>query len=171
MVAIICQGFVRVNSRETLKLFIPHLCDNIERLLNENPNIEKEEHLDAELLYNLQILAEIVDARSDLLNYADRLMNILDKTLHMTSLTGSQFAARMLDLIMSSLTYIVPTEFRSSPTSYDTHIKDFLSIRYLFFLDPLTFWKNLIRLLSATLGLVMTIALYSIFNIKWHCVE
>lgn len=132
MVAIICQGFAKVNPNQTLKLFIPHLCDSIERVLKENPNIEKEEHLDAEFLYNFQILAEIVDARSELLNYANRLMNILDKTLHMTSLTGSQFAARMLELIMSSLTYIVPTEFRSSPTPYDTHIKDFLSIRYYF---------------------------------------
>jgi proteasome activator subunit 4 len=42
MAAIICQGFAKVNPKETLKLFIPHLCDIIERLLNENPNIEQE---------------------------------------------------------------------------------------------------------------------------------
>lgn len=59
MIAIICQGFAKVNPKETLKLFIPHLCDIIERLMSENVNIEKEEHLDAELLYNLQILAEV----------------------------------------------------------------------------------------------------------------
>lgn len=59
MVAIICQGFAKVNPKETLKLFIPHLCDTIEKLLGENANIDKEEHLDAELLYYLQILSEV----------------------------------------------------------------------------------------------------------------
>lgn len=129
MVAIICQGFTKVNPKETLKLFIPHLCDIIERLMNENPNIEKEEHLDDELLYNLQILSELVDARTELLNYSERLMNILDRTLHMNSLSGSQMAARMLEVMMTSLTYVLPTEYRSCSTPYNTPVKDFLSIR------------------------------------------
>lgn len=130
MAAIICQGFAKVNPKETLKLFIPHLCDIIERLLNENPNIEQEEHLDAELLYNFQILSEVVDAKSELLHYSDRLTKILDRTLHMNSLTGSQMAARMLENMVTSLTYILPTEFRSSSTPFDTHVKDFLAIRF-----------------------------------------
>ncbi|KYB26764.1 proteasome activator complex subunit 4 [Tribolium castaneum] len=129
MTAIICQGFAKVNPKETLKLFIPHLCDIIEGLMNENPNIEKEEHLDAELLYNLQILSEVVDARTELVTYSDRLMKILDRTLHMSSLSGSQMASRMLEVMMTSLTYILPTEYRSCSTPYDTHVKDFLSIR------------------------------------------
>lgn len=59
MIAIAVNCFARVNPHETFKLFVPYLCDTIERLLNENTNIKDEEHLDAELLYNLLILSEV----------------------------------------------------------------------------------------------------------------
>ncbi|KAJ8979647.1 hypothetical protein NQ317_001354 [Molorchus minor] len=129
MLAVCCHCFAKVNPKETLKLFIPYLCDTIEQLLCENPNIEKEEHIDDELLYNLLILSEVVHGRSELINYMDRLMDILDKTLHMACVSASQLASRMLELVMSSLTSIQPTEVRSSPVEYSTPIKDFLSVR------------------------------------------
>ncbi|KAJ8924060.1 hypothetical protein NQ315_006837 [Exocentrus adspersus] len=129
MLAVCCHCFARVNPKETLKLFIPYLCDTIEQLLSENPNIQKEEHIGDELLYNLLILSEIIDGRSELLHYMDRLTNILDKTLHMACLNASQLASRMLDIIMASLTNVQPTEIRSSSTDYSTHVKDFLSVR------------------------------------------
>lgn len=59
MLAVCCHYFTRVNPKETLKLFLPYLCDRIEELLMENPNIEKEEHIDDALLYNLLILSEV----------------------------------------------------------------------------------------------------------------
>ncbi|CAG9839520.1 unnamed protein product [Diabrotica balteata] len=129
MLAICCHCFAKVNPKETLKLFLPYLCDRIEELLNENPNIVKEEHIDDELLYNLLMLSELVDGRSEILIYLDKLTNILDKTLHMTCQSASQLSARMLELMMSSLTNIQPTEIRSSAVDYSTPIKDFLSIR------------------------------------------
>ncbi|XP_072396223.1 proteasome activator complex subunit 4-like [Diabrotica undecimpunctata] len=129
MLAICCHCFAKVNPKETLKLFLPYLCDRIEELLSENPNIVKEEHIDDELLYNLLMLSELVDGRSEILNYLDKLTNILDKTLHMTCQSASQLSARMLELMMSSLTNIQPTEIRSSAVDYSTPIKDFLSIR------------------------------------------
>lgn len=59
LVALMCMCFAKVNPKETLKLFIPYLCDTIERLVVENEDILKEVHPDVELLYNLQILAEV----------------------------------------------------------------------------------------------------------------
>lgn len=59
LVALLCMCFAKVNPRETLRLFVPYLCDTIERLIAENEGILKEEHPDDELLYNLQILAEV----------------------------------------------------------------------------------------------------------------
>ncbi|CAH1108407.1 unnamed protein product [Psylliodes chrysocephalus] len=129
MVAIGCHCFAKVNPKETLKLFLPYLCDRIQDLLNENPNIEKEEHIDDELLYNLLMLSELVDGRSVLLNYLDRLTTILDKTLHMTCQSASQFSARMLELMMSSLTNIQPTEIKSCATDYSKPVEEFLPIR------------------------------------------
>lgn len=59
MLAISCQFFAKVNPKETLKLFVPYLCDRIEELLAENPNVSNEEHIDDELMYNLLILSEV----------------------------------------------------------------------------------------------------------------
>lgn len=59
----------------------------------------------------------------------DQLNRILSRTLYMTSLAGSQIAARMLELMLTSLTFIHPKDFRSCNKSYDTHVKDFLTIR------------------------------------------
>lgn len=59
----------------------------------------------------------------------DRLERILKHTLHMSSTVGSEFAAHMLEVMMSSLTITRPTEFRSCSKPYDTPIQDFLTIR------------------------------------------
>lgn len=59
MVAVICQGLAKVNAKETLRLFIPYLCNTIETLIRENPDVLKEEHLDDGFLYNLLLLSEV----------------------------------------------------------------------------------------------------------------
>lgn len=59
LVALMCCCFVRVNPRETLRMIVPYLCDTIERLIEENEDILKEERPHDEFLYNLQILAEV----------------------------------------------------------------------------------------------------------------
>nr|CAH7732828.1 unnamed protein product [Callosobruchus chinensis] len=129
LLAVTCHCFARINPKETLKLFIPHLCDRIETIFTENPNLDKEEHVDDELLYNLLILSEVVDGRSELLNYMDRLISILDKTLHMSCLLASQLATKILELVMNSLTTTTAPEVRSSDTDYASHVKDFLPVR------------------------------------------
>ncbi|KAK4885236.1 hypothetical protein RN001_001507 [Aquatica leii] len=129
LVAILCACFAKTNPKETLKLFLPDLCGTIERLLGDNDDIIKEEQLDDELLYNLLLLSEILDGRTELLNYIDRITKILDRTLHMTSTQGSRIAAHILNLVMTSLSFTQPIEYRSCNTSYDVHIKDFLTIR------------------------------------------
>lgn len=147
LVALMCLCFAKVNPKDTFKLFVPHLCDTIERLIAENGDILKEEHPDDELLYNLQILAEvsvlcgsmfvgfiekfcqIVDGEVEILHYVDRLDRILKHSLHMTSTIGSELAAHMLEVIMSSLTFTRPKEYRSCSKPYDTPIQEFLTIR------------------------------------------
>lgn len=129
LIAIACQGFVRANPKEAMKIFMPHLCDTVLRLLTENEDSLKDERLDNELAYNMLILSEVVDARGEVVHYIDILYKILDKTLHMRSLQGSNMAARMLHLITSSLTYMQPEESRSCSEPYTLPVKDFLSIR------------------------------------------
>lgn len=47
----------------------------------------------------------------------------------MTSTVGSEFAAHMLEVMMSSLTFTKPTELRSCSKPYDTPIQEFLTVR------------------------------------------
>ncbi|XP_060526500.1 proteasome activator complex subunit 4-like [Cylas formicarius] len=129
MVAIACHCFSMINPKETLKLFVPYLCDILEELLRENPHISTEEHVDAKFLYNLLILSELVDGKVELLNYLDRLTSILDKTLHMTCQEVNYLSSRMLELLLYSLTDIRPNENRSCGVDYSTSVKNFLAIR------------------------------------------
>lgn len=59
LVALLCCCFVRVNPKETLRVLLPYLCDTVERMIEENEGILKEERPHDEFLYNLQILAEV----------------------------------------------------------------------------------------------------------------
>lgn len=59
MVAVVCQAFTRINPKETMKLFMPHLCDTVESLLRETDNVLNEENLNDELLYNLLLLSQV----------------------------------------------------------------------------------------------------------------
>lgn len=77
----------------------------------------------------IEIILQIVDGRSELLHYMDSLTRIFDKILHMSSTAATRISCRMLEVMMASLTNIIPTEMRSSSTHYSMHVKDFLSIR------------------------------------------
>lgn len=66
MMAFICQGFAKTNAKETLKLFVPHLCDMIEGLIEEHENILQDENLDDEILYNMMLLSEVIFSYSNL---------------------------------------------------------------------------------------------------------
>lgn len=59
----------------------------------------------------------------------ERLERILKISLHMTSTVGSEFAAHMLETMLSSLTFIRPVEYRSCSKPYDTPLQEFLTIR------------------------------------------
>lgn len=72
---------------------------------------------------------QVVDGQSELVNYMDRLEKILKHSLHMTSMIGSEFAAHMLQVMLSSLTFTRPIEYRSCSKPYDTPIEEFLTIR------------------------------------------
>jgi hypothetical protein len=57
---------LQVNAEETLKMMVPYLCSSIMQG-TESEEIIKEPHLNNELLYHLQILAEVTFCRYSLL--------------------------------------------------------------------------------------------------------
>ncbi|KAL3286253.1 hypothetical protein HHI36_000763 [Cryptolaemus montrouzieri] len=129
LTAFLCGSFSKVNPKESLKLFVPYLCDKIECLLDENANAETEEHLDGEILYNMLILSEVVDGRDEIKQYVDRLMRVLDKTLHVSCVQATKISVHMLTFMMSTLATTQPIERKSSNKSYSSHVKDFLPVR------------------------------------------
>jgi hypothetical protein len=58
LTAVIISLFAQVNAEETLKMMVPYLCASIMQG-TESEEIIKEPHLNNELLYQLQILAEV----------------------------------------------------------------------------------------------------------------
>ncbi|KRT85387.1 hypothetical protein AMK59_1215, partial [Oryctes borbonicus] len=129
LIATLCHAFVKVNAKETMKMFVPYLCSTIERMLDEHEDVMNEERLNGELLYNLLLLSEVVDGRSELVHYIDRLTQILDKTLYMKSTEANKMSAMLLQVIVFSLSFTQPNEDRSVSQSLDLDVKDFLPIR------------------------------------------
>lgn len=74
----------------------------------------------------------MLDGHSELINYMDRITKILDRILHMTSIGGGRMAARMLNLIMTSLSFIQPLEYRSCAKPFSTPISELFTVRYNF---------------------------------------
>ncbi|XP_012505294.1 PREDICTED: proteasome activator complex subunit 4 [Propithecus coquereli] len=59
MVADMCRAAVKCCPEESLKLFVPHCCSIITQL-TMNDDVLNEEELDKELLWNLQLLSEVL---------------------------------------------------------------------------------------------------------------
>ena len=128
-VATMVRSFGKVNPEETLRMLLPHFCETV-LSLTENEEVLKEEILDNELLYNLLILSEVVECRGiALLTYIPNLMKVLDRTLHLNCREGYLSASCMLRHILSSLTSITPCDYRSVAKSFDEHVKDYLPVR------------------------------------------
>lgn len=130
MVAIMCKSFIRIQPEETLKMFVPYLCNRINELMGEGMDITKEETIDTELLYNLLLLSEMLDCNGTaLLPYVDQIIKVLDRALYLTCTQGYIMATRLLNHVLISLTFVQPIEYRSSPPPFYADIKDSLAIR------------------------------------------
>ncbi|KAJ9582853.1 hypothetical protein L9F63_022812, partial [Diploptera punctata] len=127
--ATMVRSFAKVNPEETLRMFLPHLCEEILSLV-ENDDVLKEEILDNELLYNLLLLSELVECRGNaLLPYIPTLTKVLDRTLHLTCREGYLSASCTLRHILTSFTSITSVDYRSVARTFDEHVKDYLPIR------------------------------------------
>ncbi|KAG8323596.1 Proteasome activator complex subunit 4 [Homalodisca vitripennis] len=128
-VASICRTFAKVRPEETLRLLLPHLCRTVLSYA-EHEDIRQEETLDNELLYNLLLLAEIVQCNGKtVVGYSEQLEKVLDLTLHLKCCEGYNLAARLLSNILVIISTTRPIEFRSSNQHYDKPVSEFLPIR------------------------------------------
>ncbi|XP_063300040.1 proteasome activator complex subunit 4 [Pelobates fuscus] len=129
MVADLCRAAVKCHPVESLKWFLPHCC-NIITQLTLNDDVLREEELDKELLWNLQLLSEItrVDA-AKLLPYKDQLVKILQRTLHFKCKQGYTLSCNLLHHLLRSSTLIYPKEYCSVPGGFDKPLSQYLPLK------------------------------------------
>ncbi|KAG8123071.1 hypothetical protein E2320_018500 [Naja naja] len=147
MVADMCRAAVKCCPEKSLKLFVPHCC-NVITHLTLNDDVLRDEELDKELLWNLQLLSEItrVDGKR-LLPYREQLLKILQRTLHLTCKQGYILSCNLLHHLLRSTTLIYPTEYCSVPGGFDKPVSEYFPIkaRILTFLglENLTAFKKI----------------------------
>uniref|UniRef100_A0A8B9T549 Proteasome activator subunit 4 n=1 Tax=Anas platyrhynchos TaxID=8839 RepID=A0A8B9T549_ANAPL len=129
MVADMCRAAVKCRPEESLKLFVPHCCSVITHL-TVNDDVLRDEELDKELLWNLQLLSEItrVDGKK-LLPYREQLGKILQRTLHLTCKQGYILSCNLLHHLLRSATLIYPTEYCSVPGGFDKPLSEYFPIK------------------------------------------
>ncbi|EGV92976.1 Proteasome activator complex subunit 4 [Cricetulus griseus] len=129
MVADMCRAAVKCCPEESLKLFVPH-CYGVITQLTMNDDVLKEEELDKELLWNLQLLSEItrVDGKK-LLLYREQLVKILHRTLHLTCKQGYTLSCNLLHHLLRSTTLIYPTEYCSVPGGFNKPPSEYFPIK------------------------------------------
>ncbi|XP_056326451.1 proteasome activator complex subunit 4A isoform X1 [Danio aesculapii] len=129
MVADMCRATTKCHPAEALKLFLPHCCNAILQIA-ANEEVLNEEELDKELMWNLQLLSEVVRVDGDqLLLYRSQLVQILQLTLHLKCKQGYSLACKLLYHILRSTSLIYPREYCSVPGGIQQHTDTYLPIQ------------------------------------------
>ncbi|XP_045600493.2 proteasome activator complex subunit 4 isoform X1 [Procambarus clarkii] len=125
-----CRSAVKINPSEALKAFVPGVC-RLLLALTDNEEVQKEEHLDDELLFNLLLLSELVRCSGTfLIKYVPQITQVLTRTLHLKSREGYHLAGSVLRYLLKYLGITMPSEYRSMSQTWDVPIADSLPIRH-----------------------------------------
>ncbi|KAM4716279.1 proteasome activator complex subunit 4B-like [Anableps anableps] len=122
MVADMCRAAAKCHPAESLRLFVPHCCSIIS-LITDNVELQNEDELDKELLWNLQLLSEVIRVDGEqLLKYQGELERILRVCVHLRCKRAYTLACSLLEHTLRSLSLIYPTEYRSTSGGFDTDL-------------------------------------------------
>ncbi|KAL3050189.1 hypothetical protein OYC64_012265 [Pagothenia borchgrevinki] len=129
MVADMCRAASKCHPAESLKLFVPHCCNAINQIA-ENEEVLNEEELDKELMWNLQLLSEVTRVDGDkVLPYRSEVVQILQLTLHLKCKQGYTLACNLLHHLLRSSALLYPKEYCSVPGGFHQPISDYLPIK------------------------------------------
>ncbi|XP_075999758.1 proteasome activator complex subunit 4B [Genypterus blacodes] len=122
MVADMCRAVAKCHPAESLRLFVPHCCSVIFHI-TDNEELQNEESLDKELLWNLQLLSEVTRVDGEqLLKYQGDLECVLRTCVRLRCKRAYTLACSLLEHTLRSLSLIYPTECRSTPGGFDTNL-------------------------------------------------
>ncbi|XP_047484565.1 proteasome activator complex subunit 4-like isoform X1 [Penaeus chinensis] len=125
-----CRSAVKVNPQEALKVFVPSVC-RLLITLTSNEEVQKEENLDDELLFNLLLLSELVRCSGmHLVEYVPQITQVLTLTLHLKSREGYHLSGSILRYLLKYLGITIPSEYRSMPHKWDVPLSEFFPIRH-----------------------------------------
>ncbi|XP_046740797.1 proteasome activator complex subunit 4-like [Diprion similis] len=128
LAAVLCRSFSHANGQQTLRVLVPPLVRNILDAVGQSDDIAKEENLDNQLLYSMQLLVATLETNGNyLLPYMDTLMEVLDKTLYLKSREGSQTAARLLRIVLLCLSMVGLADSKTSVGDYND--PEYMSIK------------------------------------------
>ncbi|XP_006791331.1 proteasome activator complex subunit 4B [Neolamprologus brichardi] len=122
MVADMCRAAAKCHPSESLRLFVPHCCSIISHI-TDSEELQSEDELDKELLWNLQLLSEVtrVDGKQ-MLKYQGDLERILRVCVRLRCKRAYTLACSLLEHTLRSFSLIYPTEYRSTSGSFDTDL-------------------------------------------------
>ncbi|XP_061787911.1 proteasome activator complex subunit 4B-like [Nerophis lumbriciformis] len=122
MVADMCRAAAKCHPAESLRLFVPHCCSLIFHT-TENEDLQSEDELDKELLWNLQLLSEVTRVDGEqLLKYRGDLERVLSTCVRLRCKRAYTLACSLLEHTLRSLSLIYPTEYRSTSGGFDTDL-------------------------------------------------
>ncbi|XP_071319028.1 proteasome activator complex subunit 4B [Trachinotus anak] len=122
MVADMCRAAAKCHPAESLRLFVPHCCSVIFHI-TDNEELQSEDELDKELLWNLQLLSEVTRVDGEqLLRYQGDLERILCVCVRLRCKRAYTLACSLLEHTLRSLSLIYPTEYRSTSGGFDTDL-------------------------------------------------
>nr|XP_046233652.1 proteasome activator complex subunit 4B-like [Scatophagus argus] len=122
MVADMCRATAKCHPAESLRLFVPHCCSVIFHI-TDNEELQGEDELDKELLWNLQLLSEVTRVDGEqLLKYQGDLERILCVCVRLRCKQAYTLACNLLEHTLRSLSLIYPTEYRSTSGGFDTDL-------------------------------------------------
>ncbi|XP_015766712.1 PREDICTED: proteasome activator complex subunit 4-like [Acropora digitifera] len=121
------MGMGVTNAPATLKMFVPHCCSVIEHLTSVE-GMSQEEEVDDQLLWNLQILSEVVRS-SGALEYKEKLVAVIKATIHLKCKEAATLGATLLEHMLRPLAKIYPMEWRSVLVDFGTPPTEHLFIR------------------------------------------
>ncbi|PIK56150.1 putative proteasome activator complex subunit 4 isoform X2 [Apostichopus japonicus] len=128
-VAVLCREAVKVNPTVTLKKLVPR-CSQLLINICSSQEIQEEENLDHEVLYNLLLFSEIIHfSTHKILDYKEEVFNVLEHSLHLTCKEGYQRGCYIFKNFLLTLTETYPKEHRSVAEGFDRPLEEYLPIR------------------------------------------
>eukprot|EP00057_Strongylocentrotus_purpuratus_P019391 XP_011673865.1 PREDICTED: proteasome activator complex subunit 4 isoform X2 [Strongylocentrotus purpuratus] len=128
-IANMCRAAAKVDPKYTLSKFVPHCSKKILDAFTSE-EVQLEEELDKEILFNLQVLSEVIRVPSEVvLTYKDTLKKVLKATLHLTSKKGYELSCQLLKHWLRAMCLMYPREYCSIAEGFDRPLTEYLPIR------------------------------------------